>query len=157
MGQVLGRRISSRNMEHSNLNHSVGTLFFAVETKRYLFLLRNAKNHDSTWGFCSGKVDQGESDIAALEREIIEELGFMPNVTKHVPVERFTNLNKGFVFQTYVSIIGQEFVPNLNHENKGYAWTSIEHYPRPLHPGVYNTINADEIITKFKTLESIWQ
>lgn len=144
-------------MDHSNLNCSVGTLFFAVSTKRYLFLLRSARNHDNTWGFCSGKVEPDESDIEALEREIIEELGFQPNVTKHIPVERFTNVNKGFIFQTYVSVIGEEFIPNLNNENKGYAWTSIEHYPKPLHPGVYNTINAEEIIEKFKTLESILQ
>jgi 8-oxo-dGTP pyrophosphatase MutT (NUDIX family) len=144
-------------MEHSNLKSSVGTLFYSVGTKRYLFLLRSAKNHDSTWGFCSGKVEAKESDIQALEREIIEELGFMPNVTKHIPVERFTNLNKGFVFQTFVSIVGEEFVPVFNTENKGYAWTAIENYPKPLHPGVYNTINADEIMNKFKTVEAIWQ
>ena len=144
-------------MEHRNLNHSVGTLFYAMETQRYMFLLRSAKNHDSTWGFCSGKVEQGESYIQALEREIIEELGFQPNVTKHIPVETFTNERKGFTFQTYVSIVGQEFVPNLNKENKGYAWTVIENYPKPLHPGVYSTLNADEIMSKFKTVQSIWQ
>ena len=144
-------------MESSNLNRSVGTLFYAVATQRYLFLLRSAKNHDSTWGFCSGKVEAGESDIVALEREIIEELGFQPNVSKHIPVETFTNPKKKFTFHTYVSIVGEEFVPDLNKENKGYAWTHIENFPKPLHPGVYNTLIAEDIIAKFKTLESIWK
>jgi len=48
-------------------------------------------------------------------------------------------------------------VPALNKENKGYAWTHIENFPKPLHPGVYNTLVAEDIIGKFKTLESIWK
>ena len=143
-------------MDFSNLNRSVGTLFSSIDTKRYLFLLRNGKSHNNTWGFCSGKVENNESDITALEREIIEELGFMPNVTKHIPVETFINTNKNFCFQTFVSIVGHEFIPNLNNENKGYAWTSINNYPKPLHPGVYNTFLEKDIMDKFMTLQNVW-
>ena len=152
----MGRQIRRWGLVSSNLNSSVGTLFYAVPTNRYLFLLRNTRNHNNTWGFCSGKVEKNESYIEAMEREIVEELGFMPNVSKHIPVETFTNTHKNFIFQTYVSIVDNEFIPKLNNENSGYAWTSIEQYPKPLHPGVFNALNVDEIMSKFKTLESIW-
>ena len=67
------------------------------------------------------------------------------------------NMLQGGASAAAADSVGQEFVPNLNTENKGYAWTVIENYPKPLHPGVYNTLNADEIMAKFKTVQSIWQ
>ena len=46
-------------------------------------------------------------------------------------------------------------MPKLNNEHKGYAWTSIDSWPKPLHPGVFSTFKVDEIIQKIKTIELI--
>ena len=48
-----------------------------------------------------------------------------------------------------------EFIPILNNEHKGYAWSKLESYPKPLHPGVFNTFRFEEILDKLKTIEQI--
>jgi len=48
-----------------------------------------------------------------------------------------------------------EFIPKLNNEHRGYAWTSIEDHPKPLHPGVWRTFNFKSIVNKIKTVETV--
>ena len=48
-----------------------------------------------------------------------------------------------------------EFIPLLNEEHRGYCWVALEDHPKPLHPGVWRTINFDVIIEKIKTLQEV--
>ena len=140
-----------------NLNQSAGTIFFSKKTQRYLFVLRSKKNrHENTWAFVGGKVEQNETAYAALKREIEEELGFIPIIEKTIPIEQFTSPKKNFEYHTFVSVVEEEFIPILNSENKGYAWTTIDGWPRPLHPGVFSTFKIEEIIKKIKTIREIY-
>jgi 8-oxo-dGTP pyrophosphatase MutT (NUDIX family) len=118
-------------------------------------MLRNGSSHENTWAFVGGKVNKNENEYNALLREIEEELGFLPNIVKTIPIEKFTSPKKKFEYHTYVSIVEFEFIPKLNNEHKGYAWTSIDSWPKPLHPGVFSTFKVDEIIQKIKTIELI--
>ena len=143
-------------MDDSNLKQSVGTVFFAKSTQRFLFLLRSETSFDNTWAFVGGKLDNNESIIEALNREVQEEISFTGDVEKHIPIEKFINTKKKFEYHTFVSIIENEFIPILNKEHKGYAWTTIDSWPKPLHPGVFNTINVDEIRAKIKTISELF-
>ena len=136
-------------------NSSVGALFLSKSTLRYLFVLRNGARYDSTWAYPGGKVESGETEYEALQREIIEELGYMPSIKKTIPVEKFTNSKNNFTYSTYVCLVSKEFIPVLNNEHKGYAWSKLESYPKPLHPGVYNTFKFEEILDKLRTVESL--
>ncbi len=140
----------------SNLNISAGTLIFCTETERCLFLLRGKNSHENTWAFTGGKIDASETILEGLEREIKEELGFMPSIEKHIPIDTHTNIKKKFSYQTFVSITNKEFIPVLNDEHKGYAWTTIDSYPKPLHPGVFTTLKIDEIMNKIITIHDIF-
>ena len=71
------------------MNQSIGTIFFSKVTERYLFLLRNKDSHGNTWAFVGGKVENTESPIQGLSREIVEEIGFEPEIVKHIPIEKF--------------------------------------------------------------------
>lgn len=139
----------------SSFNASVGALFLSKSTKRYLFVLRNGAKHDSTWAFVGGKTEQNETEYTALQREIVEEIGFMPLVLKTIPVEKFTNKKNNFTYSTYVCVVEEEFLPTLNHEHKGYAWSKLDAWPKPLHPGVFTTFQIDEIVSKIKTIEDL--
>ena len=142
-------------MNHSikQINQSVGSLFLSKNTSRYLFVLRSGARYDSTWAFVGGKVEKNETEFTALQREIVEEIGFMPLVLKTIPVEKFTNSKSNFTYTTYICLVEEEFVPKLNDEHKGYAWSKIDSWPKPLHPGVFTTLQVDEIINKIKTIE----
>jgi 8-oxo-dGTP pyrophosphatase MutT (NUDIX family) len=143
-------------MTKNNINNSVGTLFFSLDTSRYLFVLRNGQKYDSTWAFVGGKVEKNETELVALNRETIEEIGFLPDVIKIIPIEKYTNNKKTFIYNTYVSVIKNEFIPKLNDEHKGYAWTKIDSWPKPLHPGAFSTFTAEEILKKISTLEQLF-
>jgi 8-oxo-dGTP pyrophosphatase MutT (NUDIX family) len=130
-----------------------GALIYSLQTKRYLFLLRNQKRHAGSWGLVGGGVDLGESPIEALRREIMEEIGGIA-IQKVIPLEKFTAENTNFEYHTYLLTVEQEFVPQLNDEHRGYAWTSIDDHPKPLHPGVWRTFSFKSIIDKIKTFEN---
>lgn len=138
-------------MEHNHIG--CGALVFCVATKRYLFLLRNQKKHSGSWGLVGGGVNPDESPMEALQREIVEEIGQI-NFNKIIPLEKFTSENNNFEYHTYIITVDTEFVPDLNNEHRGYAWTAIEDHPKPLHPGVWRTFNFKEILDKIKTFET---
>lgn len=118
-----------------------------------MFLLRNQKRHAGSWGLVGGGVNTNESVIEALQREITEEIGEL-NFQQIIPLEKFTSDNNNFEYHTFVVLVDNEFVPKLNEEHRGYAWTFIDDHPKPLHPGVWRTFNFRVILEKIKTLES---
>lgn len=119
-----------------------------------MFLLRNQKRHAGSWGLVGGGVEAGESPSAALQREIVEEIGAI-FFDKIIPLEKFTSENQTFEYHTYLIIVQEEFVPQLNDEHRGYAWTGIDDHPKPLHPGVWRTFNFKSIVSKIRTVETV--
>ena len=132
---------------------AVGVWFYCVRTRCYLYLLRNDSKYPDTWGLAGGKVDPDETLIAAVERECSEELGSMPEYQQLIPIEKFTSSDGGFEYHTFWCRVDHEFIPELNHEHVGYAWIHSGRLPRPLHPGLWNTVNLDAIQKKISSLE----
>jgi 8-oxo-dGTP pyrophosphatase MutT (NUDIX family) len=127
--------------------NSAGILFYSQETQRHLFLLRNDKR-TFTWGLPGGKCERGETLIETLERECREEIDFWPERSKIFPIEQFTSDDGKFVYHTFYSIIDKEFIPKMNDEHIGYCWVRGDQYPKPLHRGLFNTLNYDIIQQK---------
>jgi 8-oxo-dGTP pyrophosphatase MutT (NUDIX family) len=131
-------------------NVSAGVFFYSSATNRFLFLLRNDTRNPSNWGIPGGKVEKGETLIEGIERECTEEIGFFPTNVKLVPIQKFINHN--FTYHTFFCKVENEFMPTLNEEHSGYCWVDPAHYPKPLHPGLFNTINFDVVQEKLKRL-----
>ena len=139
----------------SGFIEGVGTFIYSVATQRYLFLLRDGSKYAGTWGLAGGKIESGEHLLDSLYRELDEELGFDFSSTKVIPIEKFTSENNKFSYHTFLIPIADEFVPRLNYEHRGYAWVSLEDHPKPLHPGVWRTVNFKSVVKKIKTLEEL--
>lgn len=134
----------------------VGTFIYCASTNRYLFLLRNGSKYEGTWGLAGGKVEPGEQLATSLYRELSEELGVDLSSAKIIPIEKFISDDKKFVYHTFLLPVTSEFVPLLNDEHRGFCWVHLNDHPKPLHPGVWRTINFESVIDKIKTLESIF-
>lgn len=154
MGEKLGRRVQKRHVDSSPVT-GVGAFIYCNTTHRYLFLLRNTKKYSGTWGLAGGGIEPGEFLLDSLYRELGEELGYDFNHSKVIPIEKFTSDNNKFHYHTFLIPIIEEFVPFLNSEHRGYCWVSLDDHPKPLHPGVWRTINFKEVVDKIKTLEAI--
>lgn len=120
-----------------------GGLFLAKDTKRFLFLLRNKGKTAGTWGFVGGKKEPiDHTPYDTLSREIKEELGLLPNISKTIPLEQYVSNDQHFKYNTYVLIVESEFIPILNDEHVSYAWCSLDGFPKPLHQGVKSSMNS---------------
>jgi len=133
-----------------NENTSAGVFFYAKKTNRFLFLLRADDKNTGNWGIPGGKIEKGESLFEGIERECMEEIDFFPLDAKLVPIQKF--INNLFTYHTFFCVVEEEFIPLLNEEHCGYCWVDPEHYPKPLHPGLFNTINFDVVQDKLKKL-----
>lgn len=151
MGQELSRIVPQRRME-SGIVTAVGAWFWAQETQRYLYLMRNDVRHPGAWSLPGGKVDPGETLLGALARECQEEIGHWPETIKLVPLEQWTSPDGRFSYHTFFCPVWREFQVRLNHEHVGYAWIDQTIYPKPLHPGLWSTINIEAIREKIAVL-----
>lgn len=132
---------------------AVGVWIYSVATQRYLYLMRNDPKHPGSWGLPGGRMEAGESLRDAMFRECREELGFVPDFLRLIPLEKFTTADGQFCYHTFYCSIDREFVPNLNHEHLGYAWIDSGVWPRPLHPGLWSTVNFEAVQNKIRMVE----
>ena len=129
---------------------SAGVFFYCTATKRYLYLLRTDAKNPGNWGIPGGKIEEDETLFEGITRECEEEIKFFPNKAKLVPIQKF--VNHSFTYHTFFCEVDNEFIPTLNDEHCGYAWVGEGQYPKPLHPGLFSTVNFDVVQEKLETL-----
>jgi len=131
-----------------------GALFYALDTKRFLFIHRTQGRQKNQWGIVGGTTEGVESPFQGLQREIQEEIG-AADILKTMPLESFISNDDYFHFHTYLTLVKQEFIPSLNHEHDGYAWVSFGKWPKPLHHGLRNTLQNKTIQNKLQTVMKV--
>lgn len=129
-----------------------GALFYALNSKRFLLLHRAQSKHNNLWGLVGGTNFESETPIDGLKREIVEEVGFMPDIKKFIPLETFVSQDEHFSFHTYLCVVDDEYIPILNKEHNGYCWVSFNKWPKPLHNGLSNTLKNKSNQTKLETV-----
>lgn len=129
-----------------------GALFLSQKTKRFLILQKASGKKEGIWGLVGGKAESDESIWQSLCRETQEEIGFMPDIIKSIPLETFVSDDTHFNFQTYICVVKDEFIPILSKEHKGWAWCSTDSWPKPVHQGLKNTFTNRVIRAKIETI-----
>jgi 8-oxo-dGTP pyrophosphatase MutT (NUDIX family) len=129
-----------------------GALFYAKYTGKILLLQKARGKHQGTWGLVGGTNERKETPWEGLQREIKEEVGTFPKIIKTIPLETFVSNDSVFHFHTYLCVIENEFIPALSEEHSGYAWSTIDYAPKPLHQGLKNSFTNRIICTKLQTI-----
>jgi ADP-ribose pyrophosphatase YjhB (NUDIX family) len=143
-------------MNNESKINAVGIWFYSKSTARHLYLMRNDVKYKGHWSLPGGKVEEGETLLSAIERECTEEMGFMPEAIKLIPIEKFTATGDFFSYHTFYCIVEEEFIPVLNHEHVAYAWIDSDIIPKPLHPGLWATLKIEDIFTRINTLKDLY-
>ncbi len=132
-----------------------GALFYAKTTRRFLLLQKAEGKHAGTWGLVGGTNVEGETAWQGLQREIEEEIGFVPSIIKTIPIESFVSNDSVFNFHTYLCVIESEFIPTLSSEHNGWAWATVDSAPKPLHQGLRSSFSNKILRTKLQTVFDI--
>lgn len=131
----------------SDTNQAAGFVFISPEDKT-LFLVQRAPNvsEANTWATVGGGVEEGETFFEAAQREVVEELGEMPQLGK---VFGYIDFEQGdFIYRTFFATITNkdEWKITLNPENSDYGWFSVNEMPQPLHKNFATTLKRVHII-----------
>jgi 8-oxo-dGTP pyrophosphatase MutT (NUDIX family) len=128
---------------------AAGVFFYSKSTRRYLYLLRSDLK-SPTWSIPGGGIDRDETLLEGIERECWEEMEYSLDELKLIPIQKF--VNNAFTYHTFFCEVEEEFIPTLNDEHVGYAWVREGQHPKPLHPGLFSTVNIDIVIEKLNSL-----
>ena len=136
---------------------AAGVVFLAKDTGRCFLQLRNSdKRFKHTWGFWGGILEGSETPYECIQRELEEEIGFVPELQKLNPIDVFQSKDKKFYYYSFVYVVDKEFQPpKLNGESAGYAWVDIGTWPQPLHNGAKVTLTKNGGTDKLHTILSI--
>jgi mutator protein MutT len=135
---------------------AAGVVFLAKDTGRCLLQLRNSdKRFKNTWGFWGGMIEKGETPYECIQRELTEEIGFVPELAKLNPIDVYQSKDQKFYYYSFVYVVEKEFSPVLNGESAGYAWVNIGVWPQPLHNGARLTLNKNGGTEKLHTILKI--
>lgn len=130
-----------------------GAIFVCSNTERVLLNLRAPyKTHGLTWCLWGGMVEDGESPFDCLRREITEEVGYMPEIEKTNPFDVYESDDGHFRYYSYICVVDDEFIPDINKEAVGYSWVKLGIWPKPMHQGAQITLCNKDSVDKIKTI-----
>ena len=132
---------------------AAGTIFLSQTTGRVLLNYRSQSvSSPHVWGFWGGKIHSNEKILDGLSREVIEELGFIPEYKRIIILDEYKSPDKEFIYYSFLVVVNDEFIPHLNDESDGYGWFNIGAYPKDLHVGAKKILLNKALIQTLKKI-----
>jgi 8-oxo-dGTP pyrophosphatase MutT (NUDIX family) len=111
-----------------------GAIIQCTKTQRYLLAHRShSVEQPHTWGIWGGALDEGETPIVGVVREIEEEVGA---IAHSKPKLLYVFRSGDFSYYNYLVTVKDEFKPNLDWETQNFGWFDRTDFPTPLHFGI---------------------
>lgn len=130
-----------------------GCIIVADSTKKILIPKRSALVLEpNTWGVFGGAIDPDENERQAVVREIKEETGKDIDPENLEVLYVYKDIESGFKYTTYVTVVPNEFIPVLNWESAGAVWFEFGNWPSPLHYGLEEILKSQRA---YETLRGI--
>lgn len=121
---------------------ATGALIQARDTGRILLLLRTHFVYNpNTWGLVAGAVEEGETVLEGLKREIEEEMQINPDIIDYEFTSKEYDEGRNTHFYYYKGFTDSEFLPKLDEENLDYGWFDKDDLPIPLYPDIESKIS----------------
>lgn len=139
-------------MTNAKKTSAVGAIILSKSGNVLLNLRAPHKTYSLNWSLWGGMVEDDESPKETLLRELSEEMGFIPDISRIYPFDIFESTDKNFRFYTFVCVVDKEFIPILNSESSGYGWFTLGVWPKPLHSGLKKTFVNDLSLAKLKLM-----
>lgn len=113
----------------------VPTYAFALVVVRlgHRFLLVHERKHSQLWYLPAGRVDPGESLVAAAHRETLEEAGIPIDITGILRIEHTALLDGSARLRVFFLAHPRDDTPPKQQpdlESLGAAWITLEELPR---------------------------
>lgn len=132
-----------------------GAIFYSINTHRVMMQLRSKKSsYPLTWSLWGGRQEPGERLIDTLNRELVEEMGQVPEILKTYPLHKYSSRDSEFEYHSFCCVVKDEFMPELNQESAGYAWFEPGAWPKPLHSGARGFLLSKTFSNKLKSIIS---
>lgn len=114
-----------------------GLLFLAKSSKRILLILEDQHWTVPTFVRNSVLLEDAAPLLAIYQSG------------KVLPIELYLSEDRGFEYGTYVCLVDQEFLTDINYTE---CWAHLNHLPKNLHAGLKTTLNNSVIRTKIETI-----
>jgi len=116
-----------------------GVLLICGKTNKFLLGQRGKKvNFPNTWSLFGGKIENGETILEGVKRELYEETNIKSD---NIIYEFFeTQWEMGYPYHFYIGYCNEEYVCELNEENQDWGWFDINDLPKPLFPTLFSSL-----------------
>jgi len=116
-----------------------GVLLICEETGNFL-LGERAKNvpFSDCWSLFGGGIDEGESVLGGVKRELMEETQIPSNDIRYELFEIQYNIGDPYYF--YLGYCDKQYECKLNEETQRCGWFDLNNLPKPLFPTLYSSL-----------------